>query len=314
MSPPIPCCRVISDKTTRLLPTVNIDGAGSFQDGGVKPRNNNPIWLGLSEVRRLWPKTPVPDVVISLGTGSPAAPHSPKAPSFRNVLLDGFLARGYRFIDSSYDGDESWMELQNVLAQKSYVRINAPLGRRPATSSDMDRFARHVERQLAEAAEIRQASKLLLLSNFFFQLDAKPEFQRGFFHCVGSIRCREQARIVLRVLSSFCPDRIDIYKDKVNLGLCLAEENICGSCGRYHQPIRFFVRHLEDNIALAFQCEGVPYNLSQFPTTMQWFIDEQGLDNSFGSTNHGVPFRMRCKMCEEGKGIREGKKRKYIDI
>ncbi|OJD25537.1 hypothetical protein ACJ73_03090 [Blastomyces percursus] len=293
-----------------LLPSIDIAGV-SYQDGGVRPQNNNPVLLGLSEVRRLWPATPTPDVVVSLGTCSEPE-HSPTASRFRNVLVDGMFSRGYRSISSSYDGEDSWKQLKGLLletrAEKNYIRLNVPFppGRRPSmdNAGAMDTLAQWVRKQ---SLEIEQASVSLLLSSFFFVLDGKPEFQSGLFHCIGSIRCRAPARAVIRLLSSLHPTRIDFYKDDMNLGLPLSEEDICESCGRYRRPAQFFVRHLKEEITLSVRYEGIQQLLSQFPKTMQSVVDEQGLDCSFGLANHGIPFRIQCSACE-GQGRRKKKK------
>lgn len=254
-------------------------------------------------MRRLWPLTPKPDVVVSLGTCSPSIARSPRTSRFRNVLVDGFLSRGYRFINSSYDGEESWRELQNLLgsqAQRNYVRLNTsfPPGRNSAMDNpDVDGLARWVRKSLMGSAEIKQAKELLLLSSFFFRLEAVPNFQSGLFHCIGSIRCRMPARSVLRALSSL-HTRIDIFKNSINLGLHLTEEDVCSSCGCYCRPVRFFVRHLDEKITLSLQYEGGPALLSQFPRNMQWFIKRQGLDCMFGLANHGIPFRIQCETCK----------------
>ncbi|OAX77258.1 hypothetical protein ACJ72_08446 [Emergomyces africanus] len=123
-----------------LLPSVNIAGK-SYQDGGVRSQNNNPLLLELSEVRRLWPTTPIPDVVVSLETCSALMKHSPAVSRFRNVLMDGMLLRGYQSINSSYDGEESWKQIKNLLpsevrSEKTFLCLNVPFppGNQPSMS------------------------------------------------------------------------------------------------------------------------------------------------------------------------------------
>ncbi|OJD09641.1 hypothetical protein AJ78_09001 [Emergomyces pasteurianus Ep9510] len=121
-----------------LLPSVNISGK-SYQDGGVRPQNNNPLLLGLSEVRRLWPTTPILDVVVSLETGSALTKNSSTVSCFYNVLMNDMLLRGYQSINSSYDGEESWKQIKNLLptevrSEKNFLRLNVPFpsGSRPS--------------------------------------------------------------------------------------------------------------------------------------------------------------------------------------
>ncbi|KKZ60143.1 hypothetical protein EMCG_05065 [[Emmonsia] crescens] len=304
-----------------LFPPVEIPEVGSFQDGGVKPQNNNSILLGLSEVKRLWPETPMPDVIVSLETCSSTIAHSSKVSSFRNVFVDGFVLRGYRFINSSYDGEETSRDLENLLgdrAQKTYVRLNAPfpLSRHSVLDNpDIDALTKWVWKCVKGSSEIKRVRILMLLSSFFFFLEDVLEFQSGLFHCVGSIWCCASARSVLRMLSSLHPTRIDIFKNDINLGLQLSEDDICNRCGRYCRSVRFFVRHLDDKVALSLRFDGASELLSQFPQSMQWFIDRQGLDCSFGLANHGIPLRVQCETCDariQGRG--DGKRLKYIEF
>ncbi|EAS29982.3 uncharacterized protein CIMG_08728 [Coccidioides immitis RS] len=307
-----------------LFPSVNISEIGNLQDGGTRPQNNNPIHLGLSEVRRLWPTTPEPDVVISLGTGSESIARSPKAMTFRNILMDGFISRGYRSLNSSYDGEETWRQIWNLLDEPTrtrYIRVNYPFpaGGPPAMNNTeaIEPLGRWVQKQLSQG--IKQAAIMLLVSSFYFEVDIMPEFYSGGFHCRGSIRCRAPAHSVIKALKGLCPAPLYFFKESVNLGLCLSEDDICYKCRNYIRPVRFFARDLREDITLSLQCGESRKLLSSFPNTLQWFIDMQGLEHNFGQAHHDIPFRIHCDECNRKAdrigGAGEGRnKRKYVDI
>ncbi|QSS64910.1 hypothetical protein I7I51_01985 [Histoplasma capsulatum] len=299
-----------------FFPSVTIDDEiGSFMDGGMRPQYNNPVNLGLSEIRRLWPSIKRPDVVISLGTGTQRGPGSPKMSTFRNILTDGWLLRGCRSYWALFDGELTWLELVNRLdreEREKYVRLNVCFpGPRPALNNAdcMGVLSRLVQEQVVPQKS-RQAVVLLLTSCFFFELDAVPQFHCGLFRCVGSIRCRGPARTVVRTLLSLqsAPEeRLDFYKDEINLGFSLSEDNICTDCRRYCLPVRFFVRHLQELFTLKIRFDGCQYTLSGFPNTSEFFTEEQGLDSSFGTAHHDRPLYIRCGRCDSKvKGKIEG--------
>ena len=94
-----------------LLKPANIGGLGTFQDGGLI--HNNPVYLVLWECQKIWPFTTIPDVVLSLGTGTEKKSGSLATPYFQYILKDGFIPRLYRLFMSSLDGERAWRDLKN---------------------------------------------------------------------------------------------------------------------------------------------------------------------------------------------------------
>ncbi|GBF64106.1 hypothetical protein TMEN_6778 [Trichophyton mentagrophytes] len=219
-----------------LFPSVTIPGAGTYQDGGTRLRNNNPLYLGLSEVRRLWPSTPLPDAVVSLGICSASVTDSPKiGTSFRNILIDGWIPRAYRTFNSSYDGEESWREIWELLddeARSRYIRLNVPFPTGARQSIDnpnqMDGLSKWVQKQPLQFLQIPRAISLLLKSSFFFELDSLPRFQYGLFLCTGSVQCRTPPKQTIEALQSLYPERITFYKNDIDLGVYLSNKDIYG--------------------------------------------------------------------------------------
>ncbi|EGE84051.2 hypothetical protein BDDG_06996 [Blastomyces dermatitidis ATCC 18188] len=252
--------RRVTTAVPDLFPSVNIPRVGSLQNGGTHPHNNNnPVHMALSEAQHLWPTTK-PDVVISLGTGSQSLVQSSKTSSFQN-----------------------------------FMRINFPFSGAPPAMNDADAtesMSQWVRKQPRK--RIEEALILLLVSCFYFILDAVPDFHSGLFYCVGSLQCRAPPRPIIQALLSLRPTTLCFYKDSLNLGFCLAEEDICESCQRYCRPVRFCVRDLKETVTLALCRDDAIHEVSMFPNTIQWFIDQQDLESNFGLENHGISFHIQC--------------------
>ncbi|KAJ6008530.1 FabD/lysophospholipase-like protein [Penicillium herquei] len=306
-----------------LFSTVSIPGIGTFQDGGMR-RHNNPVNLALSEAKHLWPNSPSPDVVISLGTGSGTKDYPSKSVSnFRNVLVDGWMPRIYRSFSSSFEGSTTWREFLDSVNEKhrdDYFRfdVTVPGGLPRMDNVDcMDRLSKLVRSDPAGVQKHKEAIASLLASSFYFQLDAKPEYYSGFLQCIGSVRCRAPAHYVLNWIHGFDSSRKDFYKDSINLGIHLSSEDICEHCQRYSRRLRFMVRDLKQTIGLSIQFGGRSHSLSALPNSIQWFIEQQGLDGTFGSPAHTqASAETGCPICEvpRSRGQWFGKKRKYVDI
>ena len=70
---------------------------------------------------------------------------------------------------------------------------------------------------------------------------------------------------------------------------------ICPHCHRYSKRVDLRVEKLSDLATIWLKQRGVPgRRISGFPQTMQWFIDQQGLDNPFENQTKG---RLDCSHC-----------------
>lgn len=311
--------KFINSMLFSFFPTVDIPGLGTFQDGGMR-RHNNPINLALSEAKHLSPNCPNPDVFISLGTGCGSHSQSPTASKFRNVFLDGWLPRVYRSLSSSFEGQNNWKEFLGIMDEKSrnrYFRFDLSIpGGLPRLDDTecMGKLSSLVRANVSTEQTQKDAAISLLATSFFFQLDAKPEFFSGLLKCRGSIRCRIPARHVIECLDKLDSTPKEFYKDSINLGLQLNFDDICEECDRYFRPVRFIVRDAQDIVTLSLRFGGEQHNLSAFPNKMQWFTEQQGLDWSFGSSNHPSNSSQRaCPRCE-GQQAGKPRKRKHGDI
>ena len=124
----------------RLFPPFQLSKLATLQDGGLK--HNNPVKLAIWECRQIWPAFAQPDFVLSLGTGTYLEESAPSVTAdFRHVILDGFLPRLWRSFMLSLDGETTWRDLWNSLAEEHrdrYFRGNIHLEGTTIPIDDID--------------------------------------------------------------------------------------------------------------------------------------------------------------------------------
>ncbi|KAL4899393.1 hypothetical protein BDW74DRAFT_189395 [Aspergillus multicolor] len=282
---------------------------GTFQDGGMSG-HNCPIELAMLEGKRIWRTVPEPDVVLSLGTGYEGFNHNRHLSRFRNFLVDGFGPRFFRSAMESTVGQKIWSLFESKIPKESrwrYFRFDpsfaTPLP--PMGNTDcMDTLANWVRTYPEGGAAYRSAARALLVSCLYFQLEAEPDYQAGQYLCIGTVQTRAPAQPLIRRLITES-DELGFYKDDLNLGLHLSADNICNACSQYLLPVRFFVRDLSDRVNLNLRVGHYACPLSNFPNSMQWFVEEQKLNCPFGPQYPAAA--CSCK----GRGR---KKRKHTEI
>ncbi|KAL6716956.1 hypothetical protein ACLMJK_004869 [Lecanora helva] len=284
-----------------LFKPASIASLGSFQDGGLK--HNNPMDLALWECTKIWCPGAAPDIVLSLGTGKGDSLKSPKAPHFRNVLNDGFVPRLCRSFMSSLDGERAWRDLANRLDEESkadYFRLNVPFSGEEPRLDDIrciDELRASVHLQPDGLKDRTRVALALLMASFFFELDTLPSFEAGRYLCEGSIRCRNDPRAVIQLISKLYGDRLEFIVDTGTLG-SLSVKDVCPVCYLFCKKARFYVRHLEETVNMQIRLNGLERRkLSGFPHSMAWFIHQQRLDSPFGNAEHSIPGNFRCGVC-----------------
>ena len=251
--------------------------------------------LALWESRRIWPQIERPDVVISLGTGTEQSLGVPEAPNARHLLQDGFIPRLYRSFLSSLDGERIWQEFVNGLeeiARRSYFRLNVTLPTRSLAIDDtrcMDDLRDAVYISPTLDNDIESAATALLVSMFYFQLSSIPTDYRRMSLCVGFIKCRMQGPAVVESLYKLHQTSSMVFTADCHQRLGeIGNENFCNGCGFYSQGVSFHVKHPSENLCLYLEIDHKPIKISGFPQNMQWFVDQQHLDSTFGSDCHKI--------------------------
>lgn len=284
---------------------------GTFQDGGLK--HNNPVNIALWECQHIWPAVKSPDVVVSLGTGTEkqAQNSSPQRDTFRHIWRDGFIPRLFRSFMSSIDGENAWRDLWNRLdthSRKQYFRLNVifPTSMPEPGIDDLgslEELPLLVRTQAKGTPARQEVVSALLISNFFYELESLPVFKSGKFECKGAIHCRIEPIAVFRSLTRVGLSDLELFNGKEGLGVYLSEDGICDGCHRYNRRFMIRLRHLEDSVNLSVKIGQDQRSISGCPRSMQWFIEQQGLADPFGSFAQ-VPRSKTHSSCERRKRAR----------
>jgi len=284
-----------------LFRSAQIKSLGSFQDGALK--HNNPIDLAVWECQKLWASPTMPDVVLSLGTGTEDELKSPKAPNFRHVFNDGFIPRLYRSFLSSLDGERRWSDSVNRLDDQSranYFRLNVRLPDKETSLDDIEQInnlRRSVHLQPQHTDHVDRITFALLAAAFYFELESKV-FNMGQYTCKGLIRCRNHSRDVSRALARLSMASLELSTQTESLGM-LTGRDICSYCHLYCKQVSFTVRSLDDVISISLRSKDERRNISGSPNSIAWFVRQQRLDSPFGNEYHDLNCGLRCIRCED---------------
>ncbi|KAJ5475413.1 hypothetical protein N7539_007700 [Penicillium diatomitis] len=290
----------------------DLQGIGSFQDGGLKYNFAGDIACQIAQ--QVWPSAVGSLRVLSLGTGK--ASHLDQTPHFRHVFSDGFMRRGFDAWMSTMNTDADWKKWRNRLTDDSKTdshRLDAPL---ESTDSNLDsvesmeRLRDLVILQPGSSRMVREAVSTLLVSRFFFLIQSVPEQATCPFWCYGTVRCKGPAREIITALERLHPDGLqytsqDGYVERFN-----GVRSICDTCGCYYQPMSFLVPHLDQRVEVFItNTTKKQWRISGFPATVRQMIHRQNFGFSFGRDDHGYPCREDCRSCGKS-GIPGGQRRK----
>lgn len=284
----------------RLFKPVHIPSLGSFQDGGL--RHNNPIKIALNEMKQICPRSTDPDFVLSLGTGAAAEKPIKLIPSC-HWLVDGFLSRLGRSLVYSLNGEHPWRDLMNVLdeAKKaSFVRLNIPFRLGEKIRLDDTSKIEYLMTSVKQQKDLVQKQSVIVLflmaSAFYFELASMPQFHNGCFEVSGFLQCRSDAKKILEVLTKHFKT-VSVVTDMASFGV-LDQAAICGVCSRLRMPLVFRVPSLSDIVKVSLVTEvGQTRQISGSPNSMSWYVQQQGLDSSFGHQDHSITGERLCRHC-----------------
>ena len=185
-------------------------------------------------------------------------------------------------------------------SKASYVRSNLPF--QPGESIRLDDTSKieylmhsvRVQKNLPQKCQSIAFS--LLASAFYFELEEKPSFHAGGYEVSGLLRCRFDARKIFRTIRR-CSATVEVVSDSTSYGF-LDEVDICQTCLRFTLQMKFRISQTKDvvDIRLITTSDGT-HTISGSGNTVQWYVDQQQLDASFGKHNHGAPGRRACSQC-----------------
>ncbi|THC89924.1 hypothetical protein EYZ11_010621 [Aspergillus tanneri] len=252
------------------------------EDGGLK--ENNPALICRSETRFMWPSRLEPGTLISLGTGSANVGHPPGLglARRRRSKKRGFAFRVYDFFMASMDAKEAWKKFLGQLdeaTKRNYHRLDVTFpSQEPRLNSAGE--VRWMTSLVDKEARIQVPPALtsLLLASLFFELSSVPQWEDGFYHCIGTIRCRVRGNIFVDALTKLHPHASAFILGEETLGISPYSDAVCEMCRRYCVPVRFAVKELHSRITLSLRLDGEQAQpLGGFPLSLCWFLEQQEL-------------------------------------
>ncbi|PPJ55138.1 hypothetical protein CBER1_09959 [Cercospora berteroae] len=264
--------------------TAKVPNVGTFQDGGL--RLNNPVNVGLAEVRQVWSASTKVDVMLSLGTGTTQEATPIPAPPSRGRFKDSFIPRIYRSFMSGMDGEVVWRQLSNHLstdAKTGHFRLNIPLSEAVSRLDDvraMEALRNNVH-VLKDDDKLLQVKRTLLAACFFFELDDIPQLDsQGFYLCSGTIRVRGDGERILSYLREAKPASADLefLKGQDFLGILEEEQDTCERCRKFCKHVQFYVRNRAEEINIFLNIGNQnQQRISGFPCSTEDLVHKQRL-------------------------------------
>ncbi|KAJ5981123.1 hypothetical protein N7481_008421 [Penicillium waksmanii] len=297
---------------------VDLQGIGSFQDGGLKYNFAGEI---ATQVRdRIWSQSTGSTRLLSLGTGTANDPDD-QTPYFRNIFRDSFVRRGFDTWMSSMETENDWRKFRNQERETfkpESRRLNVPLGDLPSALDDVgkiDEYRNKVITQPGSARMARDAATMLLVSRLYFEIGSLPHDTATPFWCRGTLRCRGMARDITNALDNLYPGQLDLFSDAGLIGSFVGTGGICSSCRHFNHPVSFLARHIDHAVDLYLQSSTKSrWRVGGFPTTVSTLSFRQKLDAPFGRDDHHLPKRVSCSICDVGgsSGLNRRRKRESV--
>ncbi|KAH7303728.1 acyl transferase/acyl hydrolase/lysophospholipase [Stachybotrys elegans] len=286
----------------------HILGLGTFQDGGLL--FNNPVTIAMQEAAALFPATPKPSLVVSLGTGS-ARKGRPDTSTSRCFWRDSFPLRVFRAFWQSGSSSRAWTQLlshQEMGNKGEFFRFDIEFdGPEPALDDVlvMEEIRDEARDAMLDSPTLDRLVLRTRAELFFFELDPERPYQLigGVYECVGRISCRLRARtpefeafmaqlnassakflISDRVLPTDFQDRFTRLRD-----------------GNFSKVIKFQTPSRQDPITISLREKDTAYPISGAPFSLQWLIDAQQLEARFGQQDHRKRKWPICKVEQEAR-------------
>ncbi|KAH8655641.1 patatin-like phospholipase-like protein [Xylariales sp. PMI_506] len=292
----------------------HIDGIGTFQDGGLV--YNNPSSIALEEVRVLFPATPEPSIVVSLGTGSARIADPLHTSSPRHLWKDSFPRRIIRTLWQYMNSKRAWQQLlfhQKVGKIGDFFRFDVEFdGPEPALDNVlvMDEIRDMARETILDSPSLDKLVSRIRAELFVFELDPDCPYQlvNGIYECVGRIMCRlragtnefdvfmsqlDQSSAVFLVGDAVLPGRFHNHSNK--------HED-----GNFFKKVRFRTTDRLDPLIISLRERDTACPISGSPFNLQGLIESQNLEARFGTSDH----RKRKSQGEEIGDLRQKRLRR----
>ncbi|KAH7303139.1 acyl transferase/acyl hydrolase/lysophospholipase [Stachybotrys elegans] len=250
----------------------HILGLGTFQDGGLL--FNNPVTIAMQEAAALFPATPKPSLVVSLGTGS-ARKGRPDTSTSRCFWRDSFPLRVFRAFWQSGSSSRAWTQLlshQEMGDKGEFFRFDIEFDG-PEPPLDDVLVMKEIRDEARDTMLDSPTLDCLVLRTraelFFFELDPERPYQ--FIGGAYESRTPEFEAFMAQLNASSAEflDRFTRLRD-----------------GNFSKVIKFQTPSRQEPIAISLREKDTAYPISGAPFSLQWLIDAQQLEARFGQQDH----------------------------
>lgn len=253
---------------------------------------NNPSSIAVNEVKELFPITPEPSIVVSLGTGSRSSKNYSEG---RGLGKNSFPARLFRAFSRQGDAAAAWehlLEHQRVEATGKFFRFDVEFGEDAPALDDvkgMGEVARMARECALGSREMERLAKCFRAQLFVFELSPScpPKYVSGAYQCTGYVSCRFRAGTP--EFNTF----VGQLKCSSAMLRCRRRALYKFSMDSWESPDNIFVpvalqvpsRQFEFEISLQEDEESIS-NISGSPFTLEKMLQQQKIESVFGTDDH----------------------------
>ncbi|KAK8013547.1 acyl transferase/acyl hydrolase/lysophospholipase [Apiospora marii] len=267
-----------------------IDGVGTFQDGGLA--FNNPAAIAVQEACALGAE---PSIIVSLGTGVVKA-RSPLQASTRRFFQDSFPMRIFRAFWQGSSSHRAWQQLLRHTrsdSQSNLFRFDIEFeGQVPALDdvSEMQNMAKLAREEILHSPSLEPLVNRIRAELFFFELsvDAPFRFHNGVYLCAGRILCRLQPGT-----PEFDTFMCQLGQSSASLHVAHQRiiEGVWGSPGtntqeQFHQEVSFQIKSRDQPFPICLATGDYHCHISGSPFTLEVLSEQQKLNATFGTADH----------------------------
>lgn len=282
-------------------------------------RANNPSAAAKAELPCIWPETPNPHVLVSVGTGF-SRQGTTDMGAGRGLLWNGFIFRVFRgFMSSPFvDGDNGWLSVIDRLSteeKQRHIRLSFEfVGHAPALD-DAPAMALLERQSSACSQDYSAVVRILWASRFFIELQSEPVYYLGEYQCKATILFRgdDIRPLVALMCQTYQSPQIKVGNRVVSR--LHQYDGVCMTCGRFQQQVDFSVRRLDESIRLVLAYESaLTAPMQGHNKPVQWFLQRQMLNGHLRRWSSGpLCCQIQGVVADNGATFR-GRKRKAAEI
>ncbi|KAJ5751332.1 hypothetical protein N7533_008360 [Penicillium manginii] len=266
-----------------------LPGIGLLQDAGV--RANCPLRVAIRETLDMWPTNVEPSLVVSVGTGFSLTPKlSPRRNGFIHRALHAFI------YGPAVDGNEGFQDAYDNLprgAQENVFRLNLHLKN---GLPQLDSVTSIKDLVSLPYTIPKRLCQMIISRLFFFELDTEPAHMDRGILCTGSILVKGDLDNMLDAVEREYQDPIFAMVPGANFG-SVTEHQGCTVCAYYRKRVQFTVSSPVEEFSLSIKSKTFSERINGFPTTLSRILKFQGVEASFGRSDHRHTWKPQRVCC-----------------